>query len=287
MQPQGLAPGVYPALSNEAYHNDPAIGSSGIKDLLIDPEVYWFGSVLNPDRPEFDGPAFRVGRAYHAMVLEPEKDFPFKIKPGVQTSKVDGMIGEGDYKMLLKMYHRLPMTPKHWNALHGGIAECSIFWRDERTGLMCKCRPDNFAPEWVSDLKTIADMQNLRYDFVKMGYYISGTMYSQGMQALKKMIRDGYVMPEKFDKRFIDAFMARETQMFCFIFQEKDTATWPSPNTTRLWNMTPYVAEIGYHKFITALDIYVENMHTIGRWKSKFDGVEDITEDMVSAGINY
>lgn len=289
-QPKGLEPGVYVNLSMDDYHNDPAIGSGGIKKLIKSPESYWFDSALNPDREPYDTAAFKVGRAYHSMVLEPDKLFPFEIKKGVKTSKVEGMIGEGDYYMLMRMLKRLMENPRHWNALHGGLAEVSIFWRDEATGLMCKIRPDNFAPEWVGDLKTTTsvDSSNLRHDFVKMGYHISGAMYSEGMNALKKMIADGYVMPPEFTEEFVAKFTARKTQMFCFVFQEKTTKDGkPTPNTSRLWNMTPYAAELGYEKFVKGLHIYHENQHNTGPWPSGYPDVEDITEDMVSQAINY
>ena len=164
-----------------SYHNDPAIGSSGIKNLIVSPEEYWWDSPLNPERGELDTAAYRVGRAYHSMVLEPHKPFPFEVKKGCKTSKVEGMIGEGDYTMLERMRDRLQKSPKHWNALHGGVNEVSIFWRDEDSGLMCKIRPDSFAPEWVADLKTCTDVADkaLRYDFPKYGYDVSGTMYSE------------------------------------------------------------------------------------------------------------
>lgn len=287
-QPSGLEPGVYVGLSMEEYHNDPAIGSSGIKALNISPEEYWFNSPLNPDREPYDSNAAKVGRAYHAMVLEPEKPFPFTIKE-CKSSKIEGVMGRGDYDMLLRMYKRLLEAPKHWNALHGGVSEVTIVWRDQESGLRCKIRPDCFAPEWVSDLKTCADVSNkaLRYDFPKWGYHISGGMYSIGMQNLKRMITDGYQMPPEFSAEFITRFMAREKQIFCFVLQEKDGTSQRSANTTRLWNMTPYTTEIAHEKFVKGIATYHENMHIEGRWPSGYPDVEDISEDMVSASINY
>lgn len=293
-QLQGREPGVYVNLSMQDYHNDPAIGSSGIKKLLVSEEAYWAASPLNPDREPFDTAAFKVGRAYHSMVLEPEKPFPFEIKRGVKSSKVEGMIGEGDYHMLELMYARLLKNPKHWNSLHGGMAEASIFWRDKATGLMCKIRPDNFAAEYVSDLKTCQDVhKGLRYDFVKRGYHISGTMYSIGVQALKEMIRDGYQMPVEFGEDFVKRLMAREKQMFCFVFQEKPpTSGEVVAMTTRLWNMTPYISEIGHEKFIKGMcaahDLFSNERNIATKpLSSGYPDIEDITEDMVSAAINY
>ena len=249
-QPKGREPGVYLNLDMQDYHNDPAIGGGAIKDILISDEAYWYGSVLNSAREQFDTNAYKVGRAYHAMVLEPTKAFPFKIKAGVQSSKVEGMIGEGDYNKLLRAYFRLLRQPKHWNSLHGGFAEVSIFFRDPETQLMCKIRPDNFSPEYVGDLKFLAGVSDndLFFNFTKFGYHISGYRYSWGMQCLKQMIRDGYQMPPEFDADFIDRFMNREKQLFCFTMQEKE-----DPFSTRLWTMTPWAAELGASFFKPAM----------------------------------
>lgn len=297
LQKTGRAPGIYYGLSFEDYLADPAIGSSGIKDLIVSPEEYWFNSPLNPDREPFDSNAHKVGRAYHAMVLEPWKPFPFKIKEGVKSSKVEGMMGEEDYKMLLRMYKRLLDMPKHWNALHGGVAEVSIFYRDKETGLMCKIRPDNWTPEWVTDLKTCSDVSSkaLRWDFPKWKYHVNGTKYSIGMLALKEMIREGYTVPDDFlagceaaqvDK-FVQRFMERDRQIFCFVLQAKDTPSKRTPNTTRLWNMTPYATEIGHTCVRKGLAVAAEYQDLEGRWPSGYDDVEDIEESMVSSSINY
>lgn len=281
-QPKGLPPGIYLNLSMEEYHNDPAIGGTSLKDILISEERFWSNTSMNPGREKLDTAAFKMGRAYHSMVLEPEKPFPFEIKKNVQTTKAEDMIGEGDHHKLELMYARLLMQPKHWNALHGGMAEVSIFWLDEETGLMLKCRPDNFAPEWLGDLKTAKDISDrgLFYDFVKNGYPVSGYRYSKGTMALKLMIRGGYKMPREFDEDFISRFMAKEKQIFCFVMQEKNT-----PYSTRLWNMTPYASEQGASYFIKAthkIREYYENpKYAHGAQPLAYPDVEDITQGMI------
>lgn len=266
MQPKGREPGIYLNLSMEDYHNDPAIGGVALKNILISDEKFWAESNMNPEREELDTKDFKIGRAYHLMVLEPEKPFPFTIKDGkdgkhLQSTTEEGKIGRGDYNDLLAMYHRLLKQPAHWNALHGenAFVEVSIFWRDEETGLMCKCRPDSFSPEWVGDLKTAKDIsdEGLFYDFTKYGYHVSGYRYSKGMVELKKMIRAGYKMPMEFSQDFVNKFMAEEKQRFFFVFQEKK-----KPCSTRLRAMTPYVSELGYTYFY-------KGIHKIREYYSK------------------
>ncbi len=66
-----IEPGIYPSLSNEAYHADPAISRSGIKMFCESPFKYW-ANYLNPARPpvvQTDSMIF--GSAFHKRILEP------------------------------------------------------------------------------------------------------------------------------------------------------------------------------------------------------------------------
>jgi hypothetical protein len=70
--PAVFAPGVYFGLDADAYHADPALGSTNLKQLLASGPDFWWHSAMNPARPEQerDTPSLRFGRAVHAMVLE-------------------------------------------------------------------------------------------------------------------------------------------------------------------------------------------------------------------------
>lgn len=281
-QPKGLPPGVYVGLSMEAYHADPAIGSSGIKDLIENPLQYFENSPLNPRREEQKKSAAKeFGTAYHTLVLEPEKFAgAYKVKTGVDKTTVDGMIGEGDYNRALRMLEGI--APRHRRLLTEGIAEVSVFYRDERTGLMCKIRMDRFHPHWIADLKTTDDISSkaLRYSFVDYGYDVSGAMYSIGAHELRKMIAAGYQMPAAFSPAFTEAFMAQEDQIFAFVYQGKK-----APYISRAWCVTPWLAELGKEKYNKGLDIYLHAMAT--RWESSYPEIEDIDESMLSPAINY
>lgn len=63
--------GVFSDLSNDDYHSDLAIGSSGLKRFLVSPLHYW-AAYLDPERKPRDYKHFRVGRAWHAAVFEPQ-----------------------------------------------------------------------------------------------------------------------------------------------------------------------------------------------------------------------
>lgn len=54
------------------YHDQPAIGASGLKRLQVTPAHYW-ADFLDPERERRDKKHFRIGRAWHCAVFEPEE----------------------------------------------------------------------------------------------------------------------------------------------------------------------------------------------------------------------
>lgn len=77
--------GIYFGLGEEAYHADPALGSTDLKRLLINPVGWWATSAVGeqvlidlglatPKEPdEEESLAKMFGRACHVMVLEPDR----------------------------------------------------------------------------------------------------------------------------------------------------------------------------------------------------------------------
>ena len=55
-------------LSNKAYHELPAISSSAVKTVATSSLYHWKNATFNST------PAMVLGSAFHAMVLEPEKN---------------------------------------------------------------------------------------------------------------------------------------------------------------------------------------------------------------------
>lgn len=66
-------PGLWFGLDEAAYHADPALSSSGIRNLLISPLDYWTCSRLNPDYVDEKTDAMILGTAFHRRLLEPER----------------------------------------------------------------------------------------------------------------------------------------------------------------------------------------------------------------------
>jgi hypothetical protein len=288
-QPNGIKPGVYLYLSNKDYHGDPAIGSSGCKDLIYSPLEYWWNSPLNPGREDDTStPTQRFGTAYHYKILEPHK-FTYEVKKGVKTSTVGNTLGEGDHKTILAMHRRIEKVPEHAQLFKNGFPEVSVFWRDEETGLMCKVRFDYMRLKWITDLKTCTDISRraIYYDFPKYGYDISAAMYMEGSNQLKRMLQAGECAitgTEEFAE-FLRQYKDIEGEQFVFFFQCKE-----APHIARALPMSQDIAVLGHEKYRRALGIYLDNVQRHGtkeEWDLGFPAFEDLTLNDVSDSINY
>lgn len=301
-QPEGLPEGIYFDLSDEDYHKDPALSSSGIKKLLpaeegdqYNPMEYWDSSPLNPNREPIDTAAFKYGRAFHGLVLQPEifnkgfivlpavndikinsevwaklrdtedgKDFILPSSKTAEVVKYAGpktIIRKDDYNSILIMKNEIMRSPFLRAILSNGHAEVSIFWRDERTGIMCKVRFDWLCPDWILDLKTLAgttaSKRKLRYEATDRMYQVSGAFYLEGYhEAIKRGWYSGSVHNE-----------------FILLYCGKTR-----PYTPRVMRINEEKLYQGRKSFNDALDFYKSCIERFGasRWSDDTYKVEDL-----------
>ncbi|KKM52638.1 hypothetical protein LCGC14_1554760 [marine sediment metagenome] len=154
-----ISPGVYTELSNEAYHADKALGSSGVKTYLDCPALF-HAHYIDP-HPEFteQSKVAEMGTAAHLALLEPEKfhneylvldDESVKkktLKAWNEFKKVAKEEGKipllwEEYRQFCMMAEKIKQSPKAHALLLGSLKECSFFIKDEETGLILKSRPD-------------------------------------------------------------------------------------------------------------------------------------------------
>jgi hypothetical protein len=105
------ADGVYFGLNSDEYHNDPALGSTDIRALLVHPGIYWWRSKMNPlwEPSETDWGTW--GNAFHAFILEGEEVFKSRYYRG--PSKKDFP------DLLVTMEHLKAWLLKHGAAVSG------------------------------------------------------------------------------------------------------------------------------------------------------------------------
>ncbi len=215
--PMGLVHGM----SNEAYHAlAETLGSSGLRKLARSP-LHFFGSTLDPHRPSAKtSDAMLAGTLTHCALLEPDQLVQrYAVKPPAH----DGRTREGKEWIAANLGRELVTAEQMATArrqaqsvlalpeagplvMMNGASEVSAFWRDERTGTHCKCRPDRVTDPFefidrdgvvhrgvvLLDLKTTQDasergfsrsMWNYRYD-LQAAWYWDGFEQASGMMVL-------------------------------------------------------------------------------------------------------
>jgi len=213
--------GLFPGLPAETYHRSPGVSNSMLSALKRSPMHCW-ALHLNPDRPEREETASMfTGTLAHCSVLEADAmaaryvvvpdDAPrrptaaqWKAKsPSIESKAAMAwwshfnehttgrlIVTAEQYDTTRRQLAAVLAVPELANALASGMAEASLFWVDERTGLQCRCRPDwiHRLPDGrviVVDLKTTADAdpQAFGKSVWNYGYHRQAAYYTAGLQA--------------------------------------------------------------------------------------------------------
>lgn len=197
-------------LSPELYHNRlcPGISKSHLQEILKSPEHYqeW---LKNPKT----SPAMEFGSACHTAVLEPElfkerfahypntPEFEGRSKAAIQARLEFDQAHSGKTILDLEDFQRIGCilesvySDDNASKLLKGLKEKSFFWTDQKTGILCKARPDvlNVENLVMTDFKTISDssLETFERSVANYGYYIQAAFYSEGVnQYLQKEIQD-------------------------------------------------------------------------------------------------
>lgn len=210
-------PGIYSGIPINDYHrgdicDGPSISSSSLRALwATSPRHFWDSSPLNPDRhtDDDDKEAFILGRAAHHLVCA-EIGFAnqFVIRPEIAP---DGRVWNGNNKscsrwlaeqkarglMVLTstqvekirgMAVSLGANPLMQNGILNGLVERSIFWRDAKTGVWLKVRPDviTTASGDYADLKTTNSVlyRDTQKSLDEFGYVQQGALVLEGALAM-------------------------------------------------------------------------------------------------------
>lgn len=195
-------------MDDQTYHADPVKGGSL--------SCSWAKKLIQPGGPakfrwEKDHPpkatkTFDFGHAAHQVVLGtgPEiRVIPEEIcasNGATSTNAAKAFIAEtykagavplkaDEFTRVQDMALALARTPEAVAVLEApGVAhEVSAFTKDERTGLMLRCRFDSIAPSVISDYKTsiTADPAKLaRRTFLDLGYHMQAAWYLDTAAAL-------------------------------------------------------------------------------------------------------
>jgi hypothetical protein len=203
---------------HDACTDGPCMSSSGLRTLWKKtPAHYWDVSPFNPNRrpdPEVEGEALRIGRAAHTLLLEPHlfKE-QFKTRPPQWDSwrtaaakawraemTIEGFtVMEGEEMLRVSgIAASLRRHPLYEQGILDGDLELSLIWRDPRTKLWLKSRPDAIptGSNILADLKCLraGDTDSLSRSIYDAGYDIQMALAAVGMRHLLGRAMEDFVL---------------------------------------------------------------------------------------------
>lgn len=241
--------------TNEEYHRHPAVSASTLKPMLDTPAHYL--AALTTERKET--PALRLGTLIHKAILEPRAFLDnFVIAPkvdrrtsvgkatwaafqeGVLPSQI--VVTEDEADAVTGAANAILNHPLASVLLQGGISERSFYFKDPKTGLDCKCRPDFFRDDlMIVDVKSCDDASKWRFEkqVMELHYDLQAAFYVHGMEQV-------------FGKRCKFVWLAVEKK---------------APFGINLVTATEYVIESGQAKFEHCLEL-VKRCREMDFWPS-------------------
>lgn len=177
---------IYTDWSNEEYHDHPAISSTDVKMVASKTLHHWRGHV------RVDKPAFDLGTAVHAMLLEPELDLVVRGpdsrrgKDWTETvAKNEGktVLPSGEYDEAKKMADSVMRHKIAGNMLNAPdlLCEASFICIEPDIAISVKCRPDGLlrGSGVVFDIKTCQDAspRGFEKDLRNYGYDLQAAFY--------------------------------------------------------------------------------------------------------------
>lgn len=266
-------PGIYSGIPNEMYHRGPGVSKSQLFTLRHYSPAHL---KVQADHPRPSTPQMAFGTAVHALVLEPDsfydlfvadpfpgsqakaaKDARAKLeadgKTVIQTAKDDSDFwARDDWRRAHEIAEVVAKHPYASTFLSHGKSEQSVYWEDDETGLLCKCRPDKLdtdAHNLVIDLKTAVDASDNALPRVidTYGYDVQAAFYLDGCQAAGSNV---------------DAFL--------FLFVEKEP-----PYGVALRIIEPQAIDQGRARYRQYLRTYAECVET-GHWPAYAPEVQTV-----------
>lgn len=263
-----LAPGLH-NVSNDVHHADPAVGSSGLKEILRSP-AHFFARYLNPERaPSKVTPALALGTAWHCAVFEGDDEFRrrYSVLPaGLDRRTKEGKalfaeivatgrepISEEDAAAVLAMSAAARRHPvgRILFANENAITERSIVFPLD--ALLGKIRPDFMVPPCDSfpaglivDGKSAEDARADAFGRAawNYGYLLQAAWYVDGFQR---------------------HFATSKPPLFVWLAQEKE-----APFATQFYRAAPDLLAFGRGQYERAFGIYAHCLRR-GDWPA-YDG---------------
>ncbi len=190
-QPDGVGEGIYFDMDDDTYHKDPALGRSGIVDILVSDYDYWEKGPLNPDRRFRSTPAMEFGKLAEFYLFEPKRFMKTYNVAGGGWTPDKRTISRTDFDNVVQSARMLLKDPATKAMVSDGYPQVSFFHRDPSTGIMLKSRPDWLRPFGGVDLKRLKDLRigPLGWAINDHGYDIQEVMCIDALLHAKERLR--------------------------------------------------------------------------------------------------
>lgn len=184
-------------MPNSDYHEDAAIGKSTLDLIHRDPHLVEWARKAPTDTSKSE--ALNFGSALHSMLLEPDTistdyvvapKFDMRTNAGkaeyaefASANKAKTILSADEYKQLQMMFESVMAHPQASELITAsGKVEQSLFWKDEDTGLPCKCRPDKYIQDMgvLVEVKSTASIAKFAYSVEDYRYYVQDPWYCDG-----------------------------------------------------------------------------------------------------------
>jgi hypothetical protein len=201
-------PGVYRGIPMAEYHAWNAASNSRLNLLKRSPAHL----KAELDNPSPDTDAFRLGRATHAAILEPDiferiymraPELDRRTKAGKEAwaalqaeHGLDTILKPDEYDLCIAMRDSVRRRVSAVGLLGGkGDCELSAVWVDEKSGVLCKGRADRVSYDLdggtVVDVKTTTDAGRFAFErsIFNFGYHRQAAFYLRGFNAVNVPVR--------------------------------------------------------------------------------------------------
>lgn len=232
---EGILQGIFPGIDGDQYHRAlPGTSKTDIEAAALSPANMIARRALEEDESE----ALLLGKMFHSRIehwRNPSRYHDsFIVMPtfsgtGMKAAKAEWLakhegrriFGTDQVDQVESMFRGLWANPQSRALLEAaGEYEETIFWRDQVTGVLCKCRPDKRIPDYLGshvavDWKSIGkfsprECADAIHDH---GYYVSAAFTLDGMAAVG-LNPDAYV--------FVFVEKAAPHRVLCVTAQEID-----------------------------------------------------------------
>lgn len=177
------------------YHRPPGVSKSMLDCINMSPAHLL---MTMKDKPKAEH--FLIGSATDCAILEPDQfELRYTLAPecrrGTKEWKKEQdnaglktMLKHDQWDLCLAMRDAVYAEPYAAKLLtrNSDWAQNSVYWYDEETGILCKCRPDYLQMDWsvVVDLKTSANFGERAFarDARKWRYDVQDAFYTEGVE---------------------------------------------------------------------------------------------------------